>query len=208
MTLQPVQQRTAHHITSRSCSTLSPSALTPPLPHGHHNNWHILAVLAMAAMDSWTIHSKGTFQEGGRLSAALSCWARCRAEKAPELLCCKRCFSWCLEHSLEALKKRPNELLKLLADQVFFLMCLRLLDLFWDIKTGMTLCLASEFYSYPPAQSMSTTHCLAKRCSSRSRWAWANETKWQSVAGARNIPNNQVALNHRTERERGEWTCR
>ena len=116
MTLQPVQQRTAHHITSRSCSTLSPSALTPPLPHGHHNNWRILAVLAMAAMDSWTIHSKGTFQEGGRLSAALSCWARCRAEKAPELLCCKRCFSWCLEHSLEALKKRPNELLKLLAD--------------------------------------------------------------------------------------------
>lgn len=169
------------------------------------SNWHILTVLAMAAMAAMD-HRKGTFQEGGRLSAALSCWARCRAEKAPELLCCKRCFSWCLEHWKPWKSVQTNYWQT--GRSGVFLMCLRLLDLFWDIKTGTTLCLASEFYSYPPAQSMSTTHCLAKRCSSRSRWAWADETKWQSVAGARNIPNNQVVLNHRTERERGEWTCR
>ena len=139
-------------------------------PQCHHNNWHILAVLAMAAMDSWTI-AKGRSRKAAGCRLVVLSTLSCREGTRVALLQALLLLVPGALQALEALNYwRPfTNYWQTGRSSVFFDVSTRLLDLFWDIKTGTTLCLASEFYSYPPAQSMSTTHCLARRCSSRSR---------------------------------------
>ena len=86
-------------------STSSPSKQQNKHKQGHHGHPHPYHLNHHGNQD-YCDHTASTFWCTCRQSprstghgpdrVALSCWRRCRAEKAPELCCCNRCFSWAL----------------------------------------------------------------------------------------------------------------